>query len=199
MMTLPLLAALSLASAQPPVKEPLPPPVAAAVNDIQGVLEHWSPAQRDTATKIMSRYGQPDEASFNRLSWYSRGPWKRITIGRVGTRHRFPRPHTDAVALTVSYRVPPEKVLDLWRFNGSLLPDRTRGELSIFCADEAYGVAALNIAERLMTGAVDVAQARQLFAQAVEELDAGRVPETATKLQLTTHAQPSDPDEPFAP
>jgi hypothetical protein len=60
--------------------------------------------------------------------------------------HNFPTAHTDYLTQYVGYRVPREKVSDLVAFDGSLLVDRTAGEIGARCDHEAYNTLTLNLA-----------------------------------------------------
>jgi hypothetical protein len=63
--------------------------------------------------------------------------------------------------------VPPEKVDELVQFDGSLLIDRTRGELSARCDSEEANILALNLAHEIIAGARDVKSARLQCAEAI--------------------------------
>ncbi len=44
--------------------------------------------------------------------------------------HHWPTPHTDFLTQYIDYRVPPEKAHLIAMFDGSILVDRTRGEVA---------------------------------------------------------------------
>lgn len=74
---------------------------------------------------LIEQYGPPDEATPMQLIWHGNGLWKRT----VEIPHKFPTAHTDFVSQYIDYQVPPEKVSDLVAFDGSVLIDRTAGEM----------------------------------------------------------------------
>jgi hypothetical protein len=79
------------------------------------------------------------------LTWYGTGPWKRIVASREFYRHEFPAPHIDAVESFIDYRVPPDKFGPLAEFDGSVVVERTAGEVSARCHDEEANFLALNL------------------------------------------------------
>jgi hypothetical protein len=67
-----------------------------------------------------------------RRRWPAAGP----TGAGVFVEHQFPVPHIDSVESFIDYAVPPEKVSALAEFDGSVIVDRTAGEVSARCHDE---------------------------------------------------------------
>jgi hypothetical protein len=80
-------------------------------------------------------------------------------------RHGFPAPHTDSVESIIDYRVPPEKVGDLAAFDGSVVVERTAGEVSARCHDEQANFLSLNLMHDIVTGRRDVEDARRYYAK----------------------------------
>lgn len=56
--------------------------------------------------------------------------WKRVVATRTYYNHEFPVPHIDSVESFIDYRVPPEKATALAQFDGSVVIERTAGEVS---------------------------------------------------------------------
>ena len=79
--------------------------------------------------------------------------------------HAFPAPHIDSVESVLDYRVPPEQVSALAAFDGSVIVERTAGEVSARCHDEQANLLALNLVHDLVTGAKDVQEARAYYAE----------------------------------
>jgi hypothetical protein len=84
----------------------------------------------------------------------------------------------------VSYRVPLNFFEPLATFNGSVVPDRTRGELTAHCDREATNILALNLAHDIIRGNKTVAQAREAMVAGQREIQANRIPEDARELRL---------------
>ncbi len=80
----------------------------------------------------------------------------------TGDTHRFPLPHQDVLWQTINYKVPPAKVPALMSYDGSILIDRTRGEVTVHCDSEAANILTFNIANTIVTGENTVEQAMAL-------------------------------------
>ncbi len=135
--------------------------------DAEQVLQRWKSRPLEIAKRLIAKYGQPQEFTSQQLVWHYNGPWKRTVLFNQEIPHHFPKPHADMLQQTVEYHVPLEKVRDLVEFDGSLLVDRTRGELSARCDSEEANVLALNLAHEITTGRRDVKNARQHCAEAI--------------------------------
>ncbi len=144
---------------------------------VQKNLEGWPPKTVALAVELVKKYGEPGETTPRRLTWFHNGPWKRTALLKEGIAHKFPKPHEDVLEQTVDYRVPTEKVGDLLKYNGSIVVDRTRGELSAHCDSEQQNTITLNIADDIVKGERDVEQALAYHAQIIVGLRDGE-PET---------------------
>src|SRR3546814_5051300 len=80
-------------------------------------------------------------------------------------RHDFPAPHTDSVESVIDYRVPPDKFTALAEFDGSVMAERTAGEVSARCHDEQANLLALNMMHDVVTGAKAAKAAREYYAK----------------------------------
>ncbi|HUN26185.1 MAG TPA: hypothetical protein VMU67_07740 [Steroidobacteraceae bacterium] len=158
-------------------------------------LAGWPVARQKLAAELVAKYGRPNQVSARELMWYENHPWKRTVLYRVGVKHNFPLPHEDVLEQTVEYRVPPAKFSDLASYNGSLVADRTRGELSAHCDSEGQNMTMLNLADDIVTGNRSVDEALGYHAQIIRALQT-HVPETyplALKFKQQTVAQAADP------
>ncbi len=158
-------------------------------------LTGWPLAPRRLAAQLVSRYGRPQAVGSRELIWYGNGPWKRTVLYRVGVRHDFPQPHEDILEQTVSYRVPIGKVADLAAYDGSLVVDRTRGELSAHCDSEEQNRIMLNIADDIVTGQRSVDEALAYHAQVVRGVQI-HVPESypsELKFKILPSEETADP------
>ena len=63
-------------------------------------------------------------------------PWKRTELINEEINHDFPLPHKDMLFQTVNLQVPPDKFDEIAAFDGSLVINRTRGEIAAFCDKE---------------------------------------------------------------
>ncbi|HTY51479.1 MAG TPA: hypothetical protein VMB48_17470 [Steroidobacteraceae bacterium] len=178
-----LLAAPALAFGQHVVQPvPLPPPGSRPHPiDITPAAHAWAaehlrgwPVERQTlAARLVSKYGPPQEANARSITWYDNGPWRRTELYRAGTLHNFPLPHVDVLWQTISYRVPVSKIAALVAYDGSILVDRSRGEITVHCDSEEANFITLNIAHDIITGEDTTEQAQAHHAQIVEGMRIG--------------------------
>lgn len=162
------------------------------------VIGRWPEESREAAQLVIDARGEPDETTDSMLVWHDATPWKRVVATRTFYEHNFPVPHTDSVESFLDYRVPTERVSDLFAFDGSVVVERTAGEMSARCHDEEANFLALNLAHDIVTGAKSVEEARQYYGK--EFLDYRRKQPTPYMERLHFDPPsdgPADPDEPI--
>ena len=128
-------------------------------------LEDWPEESREAARLVIDQYGEPDEVTETQLTWHKPGPWKRIVASKAFYQHNFPAPHIDAVESVIDYRVPVDKFTQLAAFDGSVVVERTAGEVSARCHDEQANFLALNLMHDIVTGAKSAEEARDYYAK----------------------------------
>lgn len=128
-------------------------------------VEHWPEQSREAARLVIDKYGEPDEVTESQLIWHRRGPWKRIVASKQFYEHNFPAPHIDAIESVIDYRVPVDKFTALAEFDGSVIVERTAGEVSARCHDEEANFLALNLMHDIVTGAKSAQEAREYYAK----------------------------------
>jgi hypothetical protein len=161
------------------------------------VLAAWPMKQRETATMLIDKYGNPDVVDDRMLIWFNTGPFTKTVLMRDAAPHAFPMPHVDYLTQTVLYRVPADKVDDLFEYDGSVWAHRTRGELSAQCDVEAMNFLALNLAHDIASGRRSVADARAFYARTAMEFKQGnRSSPYVTGLMFRAGANAADPDKP---
>jgi hypothetical protein len=124
----------------------------------------WPEEAREAAQLVIDKYGDPDEATESLLVWNGPGPWKRIIAYRDVDSHNFPAPHNDSVESFLQHEVPSEKASGIVEFDGSVVVNRTRGELSARCHDEEANFLALNLTHDIIEGKKSVQEAREYYA-----------------------------------
>jgi hypothetical protein len=135
---------------------------------INELLQTWPETTRQAAQKTIQKYGTPDEATDSLLIWHDNGPWKKTIIYRDEVPHDFPKPHTDLLEQAINYQVPEEKFDDLARFDGSVIVERTKGEISARCDQEGANFLALNLAHDIITDKRTVEDARKAYAEKIK-------------------------------
>jgi hypothetical protein len=128
-------------------------------------IQSWPEESREAAQLVIDRYGEPDEITESQLTWHDVGEWKRVVATKAFWQHDFPVPHMDAVESVIDYRVPPEKFTPIAEFDGSVVVERTTGEVSARCHDVEANRLALNLMHDIVTGAKTIEGARQHYAQ----------------------------------
>jgi hypothetical protein len=163
--------------------------------DAMQAVKTWPAAAQQAADEMRRKYGPPKEVSATMLVWYDNAPWTRTIVYRNPVAHDFPSPHEDVLEQSVKYKEPLNFYNALAVYNGSVLPDRTRGEVTSRSASEATNILALNLAHDIVHGARTAEQAREIHTQAVRDLMAGKTPELAQKLLFgPPQGETADPD-----
>jgi hypothetical protein len=164
--------------------------------DANAVIKDWPDEAREPAQLVIDTYGEPHEVTGSLLIWYGTGPWKRMVASRTFYRHDFPAPHVDSVESIIDYRVPPEKVSDLAAFDGSVVVERTAGEVSARCHDEQANFLAMNLMHDIVTGAKTVRQARDHYAKEFADYRRKKPTPYMDALRFTPgDASAADPDK----
>ena len=154
------------------------------------IIQDWPEESREAAQLVIDQHGEPDEATASQLTWDHPGPWKRIVATKTFYPHDFPIPHTDSVESFIDYRVPVEKFTPIARFDGSVIAERTAGEVSARCHDEQANFLALNLMHDIVSGVRTVEEAREYYAK--EVLDSRRKEPTPYMERL--RFDPQGPD-----
>ena len=184
------------ASADPQVRVQAAPAVVADRAYVDQVLAGWPARPRLAAYRTIDKYGLPQEATPMRLVWNNNSPWKRTVVLGKEIPHAFPRLHMDFIVQTIDYHVPADKSDELIAFDGSVLIDRTAGELSARCDMEEANTLTFNLAHDIVTGEKDADAARRAFGQAEVEFLLGKPPAIMTALRFKSPERSADPDKP---
>jgi hypothetical protein len=150
--------------------------------DVERIIAGWPGPQQNVARQMLEKYGPPNEATPTRLYWYHNHPWKRTELTSDAVVHHWPTPHTDFLTQYLDYRIPPEQAHLIAMFDGSILVDRTRGEVAARCDSEAANVLGLNMVHELVTGKRTVQEARHTSEQNTVAYNAGRQAPYAERL-----------------
>jgi hypothetical protein len=133
---------------------------------VDSVIEQWPKEPRESAKRLIEYYGPPQEYTSSLLIWHrTHDGWKRTVLTAKETPHEFPAHHTDFLEQFIDYRVPVEMFAALAAYDGSVVADRTRGELSARCGDTSMNFVAVNLAHDIVTGTRTVTEARDEYAR----------------------------------
>lgn len=165
--------------------------------DVDKIIAEWKDKPREAAQKMIEKYGQPHEATANRLIWHNNGPWKFTELVNEEIDHNFPKPHKDMLLQIINYKVPVDKISDLAAYDGSVIVERTKGELGARCDKEDMNFLALNLAYDIISGKLNVEDARKQYAQTAAQYMKGERPAYTTGLQFMrpVNERTGDPDE----
>ena len=150
--------------------------------EVERIIEAWPAPQKKVAQQMLDKYGPPNEATRTRLFWYDNHPWKRTELTSDSVVHNWPAPHSDFLTQVIDYRVPPEMTHLITMFDGSIIVDRTRGEVSARCDSEAANVLGMNMVHEIVSGKKTVDEARETSSQNTAAYTLGRQAPYAEQL-----------------
>ncbi len=160
----------------------------------QEIIKNWPEESREATHLVIDAYGEPAEATDSLLTWFDAGQWKRVVASKAFYPHDFPAPHIDAVETVIDYRVPAEKFSRLAEFDGSVIVERTAGEVSARCHDEQANFLALNLMNDIVTGQKTPEEARAYYAKEFADFRRKLPTPYMEKLQFTPTDGAADPD-----
>jgi len=173
---------------------------AMANTSVEALTRDWPAKAREAAMAMTQKYGPPAEQTPTRLIWHRTGPWKRTIVYREEIPHSFPKAHTDLLEQFIDYRAPVDLFDELAAYDGSVIVERTKGELSARCDKEEMNFLALNLANDIVTGRRTVQQAREEYArQAMAFMNQQPAPYTEGLKFTVPSGGTRDPDAPMAP
>jgi len=131
------------------------------------------------------------------LIWFNSRPWKRTILYRDVVQHDFPMPHPDLLEQFIDYQASPDMFDELAQYDGSVIVERTKGEMSARCDKEPMNFLAINLANDVATGARTVEEARQFYAEtAMAFIEGTSDPYVEGFVFEVPEGGTADPDEP---
>jgi hypothetical protein len=167
-------------------------------HDLDDVIGKWPKEPKESARRLIEHYGPPQEYSDSQLVWHETGDgWKRTVLSRDETPHDFPAHHTDFLEQFIDYRVPVEMFSKLAEYDGSVVADRTRGELSARCGGTSMNFVAINLAHDIITGRRTVGEAREEYTRLYTAYQRGEKPAYTQRFAFPIpDGDTGDPDTP---
>ncbi len=164
---------------------------------VDEIVRQWPDVSSEVAQTVMDKYGPPQEATASLLIWHHNGPWKRTILNRDVVQHDFPMPHPDLLEQFVDYQVPPDCFDELAKYDGSVIVERTKGEISARCDKEEMNFLAINLANDIVTGKRSVEEARMFYAETAMAFKDGQSdPYVEGFVFDVAVSGTADPDEP---
>jgi hypothetical protein len=164
---------------------------------VQKMMTGWHPASREAITFMMKKYGPPAEMTGSMAVWNKTGPWKRTIVSAQAVQHNFPMPHPDVMEQFIDYRMPAGKFDQIAAYDGSVIVERTKGEISARCDKEGANFLALNLANEIASGKINVEQARQRYGREIKAMKAGKPTAYTQRLLFTPPPSGNVPDRPI--
>ena len=159
------------------------------------IIESWPSESREAAQLVIDERGEPDESTLEMLVWRDASPFKRIIATRAFYEHNFPAPHIDAVESVIDYKIPVDKFSSLAEFDGSVIAERTVGEVSARCHDEGANKLALNLVHDIVEGTRSVDEARDYYTKEFLDFRRGKETPYMDKLRFSpANSVAADPD-----
>lgn len=161
---------------------------------LQELTRDWPEASKKAAQDMQQKYGAPSGVTPSRVVWQDKGPWKEIIVYKEEVQHDFPMPHTDVLEQVIAYDVPADKFDELAEYDGSVIAERTKGTLAARCDREEANFLALNLAEDIVKGEKSVEEARQAYAEAIQQFKGGQQPDIMQQLTFQPPQEAGDTD-----
>ena len=139
----------------------------------QAVIGNWSDFCRLSASRLIEKYGSPDEIDSSRLVWRDRDLVKRIAVWDVPSEFEADG-GAGNVESTVAYAVPRDKRGALAAFSPDVRASRDGTELSARSTSEETNFLSLNLADEVIHGLTTPADARAVVNRTIELSAAGK-------------------------
>lgn len=166
-----------------------------AVDKAASLTSGWPESSALAAKDMIAKYGNPTETTSESLIWRNFAPFKAIIVHKAVYSHRFPLLHQNSLEHIVDYKAPMNKIDDVWRYNGSIVLNRTKGEMSSFADNEAMNILALNLAHNVLTGRMGSEAARVTYGKETLNFMNGNKTAYTQVLNFGTQFETADPGQ----
>jgi len=164
--------------------------------EMDRMMTGWPMASKDAAKFMTEKYGMPAAMTSDMAGWGRTGPWKRTVVFAREYAHEFPMHHTDVMQQWIDYKAPWDMYDELAMYDGSVVLERTAGEMSARCDKEGANFLALNLAHDIVMGKQSVEGARRMYGEQVMAMKAGRAAPYMMGLMFQVSGPTNDPDRP---
>ena len=161
---------------------------------VEKMTSSWPLASRDAIKFLTAKYGAPAAVTPDMAVWGKAGPWKRSIVFRNEVQHKFPKSHTDVMQQWLDYKAPASKYDELAMYDGSVVMERTSGEMSARCDTEAANFLAVNLAHEVATGKRSVEDARKKYGEQIMAMMSKRPAPYTEKVMFSTPGATADAD-----
>ena len=161
-------------------------------------MRGWPAASVEAVTFMTNKYGPPMAMTAELAIWGKTGAWKRTVVYAREVPHEFPMHHTDVMQQWIDYKAPVEMYDELAMYDGSVVVERTAGEMSARCDREGANFLAINLAHEIVTGKRTVDAARMMYGEQIMAMKAKRrAPYTEKLLFPVPTGGTGDQDRPL--
>jgi hypothetical protein len=162
---------------------------------MERTMAGWPAASKEAAMFMTKKYGPPAAITAEMAIWGKTGPWKRTVVFAREYAHEFPMSHTDVMQQWVDYKAPADMYDELAMYDGSVVLERTSGEISARCDKEGANFLALNLAHDVATGKQTVEGARKMYGEQILAMKAMKpAPYTERLMFAAPMSGTGDPD-----
>jgi len=166
---------------------------------MQKMMGGWPQASKEAVMFMTNKYGPPAAMTSDMAAWGKTGPWKRTVVFAREYPHEFPMHHTDVMQQWIDYKAPPEMYDELAAYDGSVVLERTSGEMSARCDKEGANFLALNLAHEIATGKRTVEDARKMYGEQATAMKAKQPAPYTERLMFSPMSNTNDADRALAP
>ncbi len=159
------------------------------------MMSAWPTASKEATMFMTKKYGPPAAMTPDMAIWGKTGPWKRTIVFAKEYAHEFPMHHTDVMQQWIDYKAPAGMYDELAMYDGSVVLERTTGEMSARCDKEGANFLALNLAHDIVTGKQTVEGARNMYGDQVTAMKAMKPAPYTEKLLFAPMMNTNDPDQ----
>ena len=166
---------------------------------VTSYVSDWPEPSKKAVMATMEKYGAPSGVTSSMIVWENSGPFKRTIAYREPVQHDFPMAHPDVLETFINYEVPEEMADELAVYDGSVILERTKGEMSARCDQEPLNILALNLAHEIATGQKTVEEARMKYGEQAMAFKNNESAPYTERLMFTppSDASANDPDDPL--
>lgn len=162
----------------------------------ESIILHWPTFSYRLARAMLAEYGQPVEASDQRLTWIDNAPWKKTVVYRKPPKERALTGDAGRLAQSVAYRVPPDRLADLGRFDMDIEAEKATGRLTAISDSESENFLILNLADEVIQGRRSPKSAKDFRREQLRLRDAGKTSPYLEKLLFRGAGGALDPESP---
>lgn len=164
--------------------------------NFEQTIAAWPTASQDAARFMTKKYGPATVVTREMAVWGKTGPWKRTIVFAKEYPHEFPAHHTDVMQQFIDYKAEPRLYDELGKYDGSVVLERTSGEMSARCDKEGANFLALNLANEIATGQRKVDDARRIYGEQIAAMKSGKPARYTERLLFRASGPTNDPDMP---